>query len=333
MQSKEARKYVFVCGLQRSGTSVLARNIGRLKDCTIFRNTGALEDEGQYLQDVYPTDHECGGTGWYGFNPCAHLTEDSALLTSENIARLQASWHSYWDADKGICIEKTPNNLLMTRFLQTAFPNCCFVVIRRHPVAVSMANRRWKVTMASLHKGFDHWLRCHELFDQDKIHLRSVYELTYEGYIADPGRYHREIASFIGTELPEGELEAVTDVHNRKYLDRWRELLTRSPFRNYYRYVAAKYEPAFRQFGYSLTKPLGATAKLVEQGSGPARLGAILSMGADAYALLWRLTIKAGGRTRRQIRNWLPESVKLKIKRILEPAGVLHANNNEQRQD
>ena len=55
------RKYVFVCGLQRSGTSVLARNIARLENCTGFKNTGVLEDEGQYLQDIYLTDHQCGG--------------------------------------------------------------------------------------------------------------------------------------------------------------------------------------------------------------------------------------------------------------------------------
>src|SRR6266576_678447 len=102
-------KYVFVCGLQRSGTSVLARNIGRLNHCTTFKNTGVLEDEGQYLQDVYPTDHECGGTGWYGFNPRAHLTEASPLLTPQNVARIHASWHSYWDKSKSICVEKTPN--------------------------------------------------------------------------------------------------------------------------------------------------------------------------------------------------------------------------------
>jgi hypothetical protein len=46
------RKYVFVGGPQRSGTS----NVARLENCTGFKNTGVLEDEGQYLQDVYPTD-------------------------------------------------------------------------------------------------------------------------------------------------------------------------------------------------------------------------------------------------------------------------------------
>src|SRR5436190_21992856 len=102
------KKYVFVCGLQRSGTSVLARNVGKLADCTAFKNTGVLQDEGQYLQDVYQPDRAYGGTGRYGFNPRAHLTETSELLTPDNIARLRRSWHAHWDESRAICVEKTP---------------------------------------------------------------------------------------------------------------------------------------------------------------------------------------------------------------------------------
>src|SRR5437667_9506173 len=80
-------KYVFVCGLQRSGTSMLGRNIARLENCTGFKNTGVLQDEGQYLQDVYPTDRYHGGTGRYGFNRRAHLPDPSALLTPQNLSQ------------------------------------------------------------------------------------------------------------------------------------------------------------------------------------------------------------------------------------------------------
>ena len=168
-------KYVFVCGLHRSGTSMLGRNIARLENCTGFKNTGADMDEGQLLQDVYTIDTEFGGAGRFGFEPSTHRTETSELLTPENIARLRASWHSYWDKSKTICVEKTPGNLLMTRFLQAAFPNSYFIVVKRHPVPVSIASQRWKINITSLHSLFKHWLHCHELFEQDKNLSRVGY--------------------------------------------------------------------------------------------------------------------------------------------------------------
>src|SRR5712691_10608496 len=104
---RDNRKYVFVCGLPRSGPSLLGRNIGRLENCTDLKNTGVIEDEGQYLQDVYPTAHAFGGAGRFGFDSRTHRTESSPLLTPENVARLHSSWHAHWDNTKTIFVEKT----------------------------------------------------------------------------------------------------------------------------------------------------------------------------------------------------------------------------------
>ena len=187
------------------------------------------QDEGQYLQDIYLTDYQCGGAGSYGFDRRAHLTETSALLTKENIARLRTCWHPYWDPTKTIRLEKTPGNLIMTRFLQAAFPKAYFIVIRRHPVAVSMASQKW--SMSSLHRLFEHWLRCHELFSMDRKYLRHVYELTYEDYVENPAKHHKQIADFIGTRLTSDQMESLSSAHNRKYLSRWSNLLTNSPWK------------------------------------------------------------------------------------------------------
>jgi hypothetical protein len=64
-----------------------------------------------------------------------------------------------------------------------------------------------------------------------------VYELTYEEYVKEPARYHREIAQFIGTHIPEEGLERLSAARSKKYLDRWCKLLTNSACRNYYRYL------------------------------------------------------------------------------------------------
>jgi Sulfotransferase family len=321
-------KYVFVCGLHRSGTSLLARNIANLENCTGFKNTPLfVSDEGQNLQDVYPFESEYGGPGKFGFDPRAHLTENSDLLTSTNVARLRASWHSYWDTSKSIFVEKTPGNLLMTRFLQAAFPNSYFIVIRRHPIPVSMGTPKLgQATPTSLHRLFAHWLHCHDIFQQDKKHLRHVYELTYEEYIANPGRYHQEIAALTGTRAPEVATAEVKTDRSNKYFDQWHTLLTRSAFKNYYRYIAAKHEFGFAKYGYSLLKPLSLPKEaLPKESETSVALGSFYCLGADACAFLLRVLSWPSPNTRRRIKAVLPESVARKITQMQGKAFVTKA--------
>jgi hypothetical protein len=328
--NKSNHRYVFVCGLHRSGTTVLGRNIGRLENCTGFENLpNALPGEGQFLQNVYLPGRKLGGPGRIGFHSRAHQTETSSLLTPENIARLGASWHAHWDNNKRIFVEKTPTNLLMTRFLQAAFPDCYFIVIRRHPVAVSLGTQRMQnARRTSLHRLFEHWLLCHQVFEEDKKYLKHVYELTYEDYIKNPGRYHEEIAAFIGTRVPEEGLKEVNADRSNKYFDRWSNLLTDSPCKLYYRYIARKYEPRFAAYGYSLTdfspdqKELGGDDKI------SAGMGSLYCFASDAYALMWRLGTWPPLFIKQQLKAFLPGFVVTRISKARQgrPLGKEGAN-------
>lgn len=302
---KANRKYVFVCGLERSGTTVLARNLARLDNCTGFKNTGVRMDEGQYLQNVYPPDPVFGGAGWYGFDARAHLTEESDILTAANIDRLRKSWHAFWDESKNLCLEKTPGNLIRTRFLQAAFPNAYFIVIRRHPVPVSLATQKWSMT--SLHRLFEHWLTCDDLFEEDKNRLRHVYELTYEDYIKRPAHHHQKIAAFLGTSVSDGEAEELTDVHNKNYFKQWCKLLEKSSFRVYYRYIARKYEPRFTKRGYSLIEDFARNSKM-------APFGGTISQAVGSWSCFM---VDARWRMERQLRAILPFTVKNLIRYVM----------------
>jgi Sulfotransferase family len=336
---QDKRKYVFVCGMARSGPSLLGRNIARLDDCTGFKNTDVPEDEGQFLQDVYLTASSYGGSSRVGFDPRAHRTE--SFFTEEKAARLKESWNRYWESNKSICIEKTPENLLMTRFLQAAFPNSYFVIIRRHPVPVSIAGQRWKVNMTSLDSLFRHWLTCYDLFESDRKYLRRVYELKYEDYVQNQHKYHEEIAAFIGTSVPkppredsfryvaqwrnptgfrvpEKGMEKASAAHNQKYLNQWYRLLQESHFRSYYRYLARKYEPQFARYGYSLAE---ATTGLETKAAGEALsnlAGRLSCVAADMGALMWRMATHSREGLRIASKTILPETVVEKIRRRRE---------------
>jgi hypothetical protein len=338
-QDTSSRKYVFVSGFPRSGTSMLGRNIARFEDCTGFKNTGVPEDEGQFLQDVYLTASAYGGSSRVGFDPRAHRTENSSLLTPANVAKLKASWDKYWETGKAIRVEKTPENLLMTRFLQAAFPNSYFIVVRRHPVPVSLAGRRWKINLTSLDTAFRHWLHCHSLFEGDRKYLNRVYELRYEDYVEDQDKYHNEIAAFIGTRVPEppkedtyryvtqwrnptglrvpeNGMEKASPIHNQKYLDRWHRLLTESRFRFYYRYLARKYESEFSRYGYSLVTGLPNGNEVLHEGGVIANaLGVLSCVAADTGALMWRAALRCRVALRRTGKAVLPDVIIQEIRR------------------
>jgi len=73
---------------QNAGTTPLARVLGDHPAVSAFSGTGAREDEGQHLQDVYPKAKVYGGAGRFAFSGAAHLTEGSPLATEASRERL-----------------------------------------------------------------------------------------------------------------------------------------------------------------------------------------------------------------------------------------------------
>eukprot|EP00854_Cymbomonas_tetramitiformis_P004098 gene4098-5075_t len=161
--------------------------------------------EGLYHQDVYPTfglgdpgvgggavsrPRRIDGFGRFARLPQAHLIENSSLVTPANRNILFRQWARMWDLEKPVLLEKSPPNMMWMRFLQGMFPTASrFVVITRHPLAVSLAHRKWECcTGMSLTQLVEHWLVQHELMQEDIKHVPSSKRMLvmYEDFVRDP---------------------------------------------------------------------------------------------------------------------------------------------------
>jgi hypothetical protein len=243
-------RFVFVCGLHRSGTSLLFQALRAHPEVSGFADTGAPEDEGQHLQNVYPPARAFGGPGRFGFDPRAHLTEASPLVSEASREALFAAWSRYWDLKRPVLLEKSPPNLIRTRFLQALFPESRFVVLTRHPVAVSLATQKWHP--APVGRLLRHWLVCHERYAEDAPHLREVLVVRYEDLVARPGEVMDRVWGFLGLPAVPLAVPVRTGV-NERYFAAWREAgrgAVRGPLRAL---LVRRLEPAVRRWGYSLT--------------------------------------------------------------------------------
>lgn len=191
-------KFIFVVGLHKSGTTILANLLKKHPRISGFNDTNFPEDEGQFLQSVFPIAKTYGGPGLFGFRKETHLTEESSILTKKNRNKLFSEWSSYWDLKKPCLLEKSPPNLLKTRFLQDIFPNSYFIVITRHPIAVSYATQKWSKT--NIDSLLEHWNTCYKIFEEDRKKLENVLLIKYEDFVSDSNESLKIITNFLNIE-------------------------------------------------------------------------------------------------------------------------------------
>lgn len=244
------KQYVFIGGLHRSGTSLLHSILKHHPDISGFHDTGVPEDEGQHLQTVFPPAKAFGGPGKFVFHPDAYLDETSPLITDENRECLLKEWSTHWDTRKPVLIEKSPPNLIRSRFFQALFPRSKFIFVVRHPIPVTFATRKWTPdsSVASL---LHHWSTAHRILLQDLPHLQHSLLLRYEDMVTNTDTVLQRIHNFIGVSHHAPQ-EAIDTAINQKYYAVWESYCQKHPFQ---RWLMRMRTGLTRHFGYSLSAP------------------------------------------------------------------------------
>lgn len=247
-RSLHQHRFIFIGGLHKSGTSLLSKLLAEHPHISGFQKTGAQEDEGQHLQNVYLPGQAYGGAGKFGFVPEAHLTEHSALVTDRNRIELFSQWQNWWDTSRPLLMEKSPPNLLRARFLQAFFPNSHFIMVLRHPIAVSLATQKWSRT--SLQSLLSHWLICHRIFADDAAHLKHLITVRYESLVAEPQTTIDRLCLFL--KIPSFVIGTPVMDHNLAYFEKWNDLRRRWRSKPYASYLTLRFDRSVRAFGYRL---------------------------------------------------------------------------------
>ena len=173
-----------------------------------------------------------------------------------------------------VLVEKSPNNLLMGRFLQSLYPGARLIVVMRHPVVVALAMAKWDplvVTRRGRRRvGFEgyirHWIRAHEILASDAPHLDHLLVLRYEHLVADPVTELERVRAFLDLDgpIPAGR---ISGGRSGGYEAQWQQMRTGHALaRRRRRRVEERYGDAIRSFGYDLDT-LGVIP--AREGSGP----------------------------------------------------------------
>ena len=98
----EDKKFIFISGLHRSGTSLFYKILNEQENFSGLTNTNEIEDEGQFVQSVYLPAYKFGGVGKFGFNKESQLNETSILINEKNRQKLFKEWSRFWNSEFSI---------------------------------------------------------------------------------------------------------------------------------------------------------------------------------------------------------------------------------------
>jgi hypothetical protein len=241
---------IFVGGLQRSGTTLTAQVIATHPLITGLSGTPSAHDEGEHLQDVYPNGYtmglevlharrgplglpglsraigDRGVTTHWAYHPSAHLTPADASRFPQARHRLLKQWRPYVENPAAtILVEKSPTNVMKTRWLQEEFAESTFVIVTRHPVMQALAVMKWGTRRNRVGLGLshivNHWFTAMDCYRDDASELRRTMVVTFEDFLISPTSSLRVLSEHVGVD-PSGFVLDTGPAREDQYLQYWR---------------------------------------------------------------------------------------------------------------
>jgi hypothetical protein len=217
----DIRQPVFIVGLNKSGTSllyVLLSNHPEFSAIRAFKPQKAeskkstatlrMEDygvgEGQkipYLLDkLRPVSGSSGRFAAPEFQQQGRLTE-ADMEPGDRKAVVEAYQLSMVDPKLRLC-EKSPPNILRTRYLQALFPDAIFFALVRNPFANVAANAKKRSKWGSVREQALHWAEAYRLFLEDARYLTRLRVINYEDLVSATDVELSAVANLCGLKSP-----------------------------------------------------------------------------------------------------------------------------------
>ena len=195
--------WVFLLGVNNSGTTLFLNLMERHPELR------CMQWEGQDYTNELPHPNKLGVARlWTRRLADFRWTEEDEAADP---LRVRYDWSLRYPRGAGFLFEKSPPNLLRSRWLQRHFRPARFVATFRSPYAVCEGIRRRE--SFSIEDAAQHWATANRILLEDIEHLDRVITYTYEEFCDDPTGVLRRIADFLELRQP-FSMEALGEVES-----------------------------------------------------------------------------------------------------------------------
>lgn len=201
-RGRTLRAPLFVVGLNKSGTSLLYLVLCRHPQLSGIRaqsqSTGKARRTRIYLPDynlseghkisALPAKLKTHEKSYQFAHPryVAQYRLTEADVEPGDRRQVSSAYRGAMTDARKRLVEKSPPNLVRTRYLQALFPDASFVAIVRHPFANVSENAKKYEKWGPAADQARHWANAHRLFLEDRQSLRRCLTIRYVDFVADP---------------------------------------------------------------------------------------------------------------------------------------------------